>query len=97
MRIICSWCRGEGRIGLVGEKKPLEDRRETHGICPAHRIAVQTRWREASGGSETVFHGQLLSAASVSESPCANGARHFVLSAVHIWAGLKNLARKSRF
>ena len=25
MRIICSWCRREGHIGLIGEKPPLED------------------------------------------------------------------------
>jgi hypothetical protein len=97
MRIICSWCRGEGRIGLVGEKKPLEDRRETHGICLAHRIAVQTRWREASGGSEPAFQEQLLSAASVNAPSRANGDRSFVLSATRMWIGLKNLARKSRF
>jgi hypothetical protein len=46
MRIICSWCRREGDIGLIGEKAPLEDFRETHSICKAHQITVQARWRE---------------------------------------------------
>ena len=42
MKVICSWCWGEGRVGLVGEKAPLEDRRETHGICREHQIAMQS-------------------------------------------------------
>ena len=46
MRIICSWCRREGDIGLIGEKAPLEDFRETHSICKAHQISVQARWRD---------------------------------------------------
>lgn len=45
MRIICSWCRREGDIGLIGEKAPLEDFRETHSICETHQLAVQTGWR----------------------------------------------------
>lgn len=45
MRIICSWCRREGNIGLIGEKAPLEDFRETHSICKAHQLTVQARWR----------------------------------------------------
>jgi len=44
MQVICSWCRGEGRVGLVGEKAPLEDRRETHSICIEHEKAVRDRW-----------------------------------------------------
>jgi hypothetical protein len=36
MKVICSWCQGEGRTGLVTEKAPLADPRETHGICSAH-------------------------------------------------------------
>ncbi len=46
MRIICSWCRREGDIGLIGEKAPLEDFRETHSICKAHQTTVQARWRD---------------------------------------------------
>lgn len=48
MRIICSWCRREGDIGLIGEKAPLEDFRETHSICKAHQLTVQDRWRNGS-------------------------------------------------
>ncbi len=52
MKIICSWCRGEGQVGLVGEKAPLEDRRETHGICLDHQRAMRkgsTNYGSAQG------------------------------------------------
>jgi hypothetical protein len=43
MKIVCSWCRQEGKTELVGEKAPLDDARETHGICVFHRHAVKAR------------------------------------------------------
>lgn len=46
MKIVCSWCRQEGTTALVGEKPPLDDARETHGICVTHRRQVQTHWQE---------------------------------------------------
>jgi hypothetical protein len=45
MKIICSWCRQEGKAELVGEKAPLDDARETHGICFVHRRNVEARWQ----------------------------------------------------
>jgi len=45
MKIVCSWCRKEGRYDFVGEKDPVDDVRETHGICLYHRDEVQARWR----------------------------------------------------
>jgi hypothetical protein len=45
MKIVCSWCRQEGKPELVGEKAPLDDARETHGICVVHRHAVEAHWR----------------------------------------------------
>jgi hypothetical protein len=36
MKVICSWCQGEGPIGVGPEKAPLADLRETHGICSDH-------------------------------------------------------------
>ena len=45
MRIICSWCRQEGKTELMGEKDPLKDKRETHGICVVHRHTVEARWQ----------------------------------------------------
>jgi len=49
MKIVCSWCRKEGVAEIVGEKAPLDDARETHGICVIHRREVQVRWQESSG------------------------------------------------
>ena len=45
MKIVCSWCRQEGKPELVGEKAPLDDARETHGICVVHRHDVEARWQ----------------------------------------------------
>ena len=45
MKIVCSWCRQEGKAELVGEKAPLDDARETHGICIVHRRNVEARWQ----------------------------------------------------
>ena len=45
MKIVCSWCRQEGKPELVGEKPPLDDARETHGICVVHRYEVDARWQ----------------------------------------------------
>lgn len=45
MKIVCSWCRQEGKTELVGEKPPLDDARETHGICVPHRHDVEARWQ----------------------------------------------------
>jgi len=65
MKIVCSWCRQEGRAEFVGEKAPFDDARETHGICSFHHQEVQTRWRASltvaqagavgSGVSSAVF------------------------------------------
>jgi len=45
MKVVCSWCRREGKTALMGEKAPLKDTRETHGICTVHRHEVETRWQ----------------------------------------------------
>jgi hypothetical protein len=45
MKIICSWCRQEGKPELVGEKAPFDDARETHGICVVHRHDVKAHWQ----------------------------------------------------
>jgi len=45
MKIVCSWCRQEGKTELVGEKAPLDDARETHGICVFHRHVVEADWQ----------------------------------------------------
>jgi len=91
MRIVCSWCRGEGQNAIVGEKPPLEDLRETHGICVRHRMVVQTRWKEMNCESG-VINARLMTAGMTSESSLG----HVAMSAAHLWTGLINLTRKSR-
>ena len=66
MKTVCSWCRQEGKVALMGEKPPLQDKRETHGICLAHRHEVEARWQAsihtglysgiATGSSSALFH-----------------------------------------
>ena len=36
MKIICAWCRRDGKPGLLGEKSPLTNQSETHSICWEH-------------------------------------------------------------
>jgi hypothetical protein len=48
MKIICSWCRQAGKPELVGEKAPLDDARETHGICVVHRHDIEARWQAST-------------------------------------------------
>ena len=96
MRIVCSWCRREGRNGLVGEKAPLEDRRETHGICIAHRVAVQAGWRDAVRGSGMIGT-QFIPVGAGSQRVAQETGRQVALSAAHLWIGLMNLTRKARF
>lgn len=41
MKILCAWCLKEGKPSLIGEREPLDDPTETHGICPEHRLQVE--------------------------------------------------------
>ena len=36
MRVICAWCKQEGRNSLLGECEPFDDKTESHGICARH-------------------------------------------------------------
>jgi hypothetical protein len=85
MTIICSWCRGEGDPGYVGEKAPLEDRRETHGICTSHRMVVQMRWQQLYVKSDLKDVLPGTAATSWSANQIA-----------HLWAGLRKFTRKPR-
>ena len=63
MKIVCSWCRQEGKPELVGEKAPLDDARETHGICVVHRHEVEVRWQTSiHTASRSGFKTELSSA-----------------------------------
>jgi hypothetical protein len=48
MKIVCSWCRQEGKDEFVGEKAPLDDARETHGICVLHREQIRQHWHASN-------------------------------------------------
>ena len=48
MKIVCSWCRKEGKAEFVGEKAPLDDARETHGICAPHRDQIRQHWHASN-------------------------------------------------
>ncbi|HLF48538.1 MAG TPA: hypothetical protein VJA45_04130 [Methylomirabilota bacterium] len=44
MKAVCAWCLKDGKPedeALIGEKEPLEDERETHGICGTHRQEIE--------------------------------------------------------
>ncbi len=46
MKAVCAWCLKDGKPeeeALIGEKEPLEDEHETHGICPTHRQEIEDR------------------------------------------------------
>ena len=45
MKVVCSWCRKEGKVEFVREKAPLDDARETHGICALHRDQIRQHWQ----------------------------------------------------
>ncbi|MBI2218711.1 MAG: hypothetical protein HYU51_15590 [Candidatus Rokubacteria bacterium] len=51
MRVVCAWCRREAKPALIGEREPLDDPQETHGICRAHagRIANELPSRSFPG------------------------------------------------
>ncbi|MEK7726622.1 MAG: hypothetical protein AAB311_05530 [Nitrospirota bacterium] len=85
MMVVCSWCRHEGLAGVFGEKAPFEDRRETHGICPSHRIQVRAGWMEARFGLVNRTQG----------STAQEVGGYVVRSAAHLWGGLRNLSRKA--
>jgi hypothetical protein len=94
MHIICSWCRREGRIGLVGEKDPIEDRRETHGICPFHFEAARKEWQvvELMRRTKELVHAPMGTDASGAVSGASGGFR---LSPARWWKELKHLVRKA--
>ncbi|HEY5627156.1 MAG TPA: hypothetical protein VIR79_04380 [Nitrospira sp.] len=80
MKIVCSWCRQEGKAELVGEKAPLDDARETHGICASHRTQVHEHWWASV---------QIAASTGVD-------TRREVSSALFHWRGLLNLTKKMR-
>jgi hypothetical protein len=51
VRAICAWCRAEGSPADLGEREPLKDLVETHGVCQRHLTQFQgeVRARPSSG------------------------------------------------
>ena len=40
MIVVCAWCQAEGRLYVLAEREPLEDRTTTHTVCARHRAAL---------------------------------------------------------
>jgi hypothetical protein len=36
LRAFCAWCQREGGPAFLGEREPLDDDSETHGVCRRH-------------------------------------------------------------
>jgi hypothetical protein len=51
VKAICAWCRAEGVPAVLGEREPLEDPVETHGICQRHltQLLGAARSRPSAG------------------------------------------------
>ena len=43
MKVSCAWCQREGRPASLGERAPLDDPAETHGICRRHTLDLLDR------------------------------------------------------
>jgi len=37
VKVICAWCRDEGKPGYLGEREPFDNPAPTHGVCLRHR------------------------------------------------------------
>ena len=51
MKIVCAWCKQEGQETILGEREPVADTTETHGICDRHseRLLEQVPSRSFPG------------------------------------------------
>ena len=51
MKAICAWCRAEGVPAELGEREPLDDPVETHGLCQRHltQLLGAARARPSAG------------------------------------------------
>jgi len=48
VRAICAWCQAEGAPADLGEREPLDDPSETHGLCERHLTAILDSQRSQS-------------------------------------------------
>jgi hypothetical protein len=40
LRAFCAWCQREGGPAFLGEREPLDDDSETHGVCRRHLRSI---------------------------------------------------------
>jgi len=43
MIVTCAWCQNEGKPATLGERAPLDNPAETHGICRRHTLDLISR------------------------------------------------------
>lgn len=67
MKAICAWCKREGQPAFLGEREPLDDLTETHGICPRHRTQLLAEFYGRPNGG-----GRLLLVIAPSETKLFN-------------------------
>ena len=61
MRAWCAWCQEEGKPGFLGERPPLDDPSDTHGICDQHRTMLLAALpQRPSTGPVRTFRRMLL-------------------------------------
>jgi hypothetical protein len=65
VKVICAWCIRDGRRGFLREKAPLEDPRETHGLCDEHFREIDSSGRTPSKRLLYRLMDRLLSALSI--------------------------------
>jgi hypothetical protein len=67
MKVICAWCIRDGRRGFLREKAPLDDLRETHGLCEEHFREINSNGKHAVPRASLLYRlmGRLLSALSI--------------------------------
>lgn len=82
MIIVCSWCRKEGKDEFLGQKVPLDDQRETHGICVIHHRQVHMHWQEVV---RVQGYSGLLSSSRID-----------VLATLRHWSSLLNFSKNRR-
>jgi hypothetical protein len=48
MKVVCAWCKQEGRFAVLGEREPFDDPTETHGVCSVHSAKLMEQLPSAS-------------------------------------------------
>jgi hypothetical protein len=54
MIVACAWCQAEGRVYVMAEREPLDDRRVTHTVCLEHRTELLSQLARMAKTSGTV-------------------------------------------